>query len=83
MKVGLIGAGAWGTAFALHLARTGKKVLLWVFEKELFDIAKKTRENSYYLPGFTLPVNIAFTDDIKSIPRILRGYHFCLPLPLP
>ncbi len=69
MKISLIGAGAWGTAFALHLARTGKEVLLWVFEKDLFDIIKKTKENSYYLPGFILPDNITFTNNIKDIPE--------------
>lgn len=69
MKIGLIGAGAWGTAFALHLARTGKEILLWVFEKELFDIVKKTRENSYYLPGFILPDNITFTNNLKDVPE--------------
>jgi len=79
MKIGLIGAGAWGTAFALHLARTGKEVLLWVFEKELFDIAKKTKENSYYLPGFSLPDNISFTDDIKSVPEFSGNIIFATP----
>jgi len=79
MKIGLIGAGAWGTAFALHLARTGKEVLLWVFEKELFDIAKKTKENSYYLPGFALPDNISFTDDIKSVPEFSGNIIFATP----
>ncbi|OPY78961.1 MAG: Glycerol-3-phosphate dehydrogenase (NAD(P)+) [Syntrophorhabdus sp. PtaU1.Bin058] len=69
MKIGLIGAGAWGTAFALHLARTGKEILVWVFEKDLFDILKKTGENSYYLPGFILPGNITFTDNIKDVPE--------------
>lgn len=79
MKIGLIGAGAWGTAFALHLARTGKEVLLWVFEKELFDIAEKTKENSYYLPGFALTDNIAFTNDIKSIPEFSGNIIFATP----
>lgn len=68
MKIGLIGAGAWGTAFALHLARTKKEILLWVFEQELFNIVKQTRENSFYLPGFTLPDNISFTNNIKDVP---------------
>ncbi len=61
MKIGLIGAGAWGTAFALHLARTGNKVLLWFFERELFDIAEKTKENS-------LPSRFALPDNITHLP---------------
>ncbi len=79
MKIGLIGAGAWGTAFALHLARTGNKVLLWFFERELFDIAEKTKENSYYLPGFALPDNISFTNDIKSVTEFSGNIIFATP----
>jgi len=40
MKIAVIGAGAWGTAFSIHLAKKGLKPLVWVFEKELFDILK-------------------------------------------
>ncbi|HOE17947.1 MAG TPA: NAD(P)H-dependent glycerol-3-phosphate dehydrogenase [Syntrophorhabdaceae bacterium] len=79
MKISLIGAGAWGTAFALHLARTGEEVLLWVFEKELFEIAGKTKENAYYLPGFTLPDNVTFTDNIKDIPEFSDDIIFAPP----
>lgn len=79
MKIGLIGAGAWGTAFALHLARTEKEILVWVFEKELFGILKKTRENSYYLPGFILPDNITFTDNIKDVPEFSRDIIIATP----
>ncbi len=66
MKTTVIGAGAWGTAFALHLARRGHEVLLWVFEEDLCDIMEAKRENSYYLPGFALPASIQPTNDIKK-----------------
>jgi len=67
MKIGIIGAGAWGTAFAIHLARQGYQILLWVYEQELFDILKKTRENSFYLPGITLQSQIAFSKSLEEI----------------
>jgi len=67
MKIGIIGAGAWGTAFAIHLARQGYQILLWVYEQELFDILKKTRENSFYLPGITLQSQIAFSQSLEEI----------------
>lgn len=67
MNIGVIGAGAWGTAFSIHLARTGKKVLLWTYEKELFQVLRDSRENKTYLPGFKLDVAIDFTADIKDI----------------
>lgn len=67
MKIGIIGAGAWGTAFAIHLARQGHHILLWVYERELFDILKKTRENSFYLPTIRLEDQIAFTQNLEEI----------------
>lgn len=67
MKIGIIGAGAWGTAFAIHLARQGYQILLWVYEQDLFDILKKTRENSFYLPGITLQSQIAFSQSLEEI----------------
>jgi glycerol-3-phosphate dehydrogenase (NAD(P)+) len=62
--VSVIGAGAWGTAFAAHLARNGARVLLWVFEPELCEILRSQRENTFYLPGITLPAGVTFTTDL-------------------
>jgi len=67
MNVGVIGAGAWGTAFSIHLARTGKKVLLWTFEKELYPVLRDLRENKPYLPGFKLDNAIDYTTDLEDI----------------
>jgi glycerol-3-phosphate dehydrogenase (NAD(P)+) len=67
MKIGVMGAGAWGTAFAIHLTRQGHQVLLWVFERELFDILQKTSENSWYLPSFNLQKKISFTQDPEEL----------------
>jgi glycerol-3-phosphate dehydrogenase (NAD(P)+) len=67
MNTAVIGAGAWGTAFAIHLARTGKNVLLWVYEQELCDILKDTRENIDYLPGVVLPESIHYTTSLEEI----------------
>jgi glycerol-3-phosphate dehydrogenase (NAD(P)+) len=67
MSIAVIGAGAWGTAFAIHLARTGKQVLLWVYEQELCDLLKGTRENKDFLPGFVLPESIHFTTNLEEI----------------
>jgi glycerol-3-phosphate dehydrogenase (NAD(P)+) len=64
---GIIGAGAWGTAVAMHLARKGTRVLLWVYEKELLKILEEERENRSYLPGFALPENIEFTGSLDVV----------------
>lgn len=67
MELGIIGAGAWGTAFAIHLARKGYSVLLWAYEPDLVEILKKERTNRYYLPGFSLPPSIRFTNDPEAV----------------
>ncbi|MCX8111464.1 MAG: NAD(P)-dependent glycerol-3-phosphate dehydrogenase [Syntrophorhabdaceae bacterium] len=67
-SIGVIGAGAWGTAFSMHLAGMGYHVLLWVFEEDLYRILKEDRENKYYLPDFIIPKNIDFTHDLRDIP---------------
>ncbi len=66
MKIGVIGAGAWGTAFAIHLARTGKKVLLWAYEKELIPDLRERRENTAFLPGFKLDSAIDYTNNLQE-----------------
>lgn len=61
MKAGVLGAGGWGTALSIHLARLGWQVTLWARRQELVEELSKTRENATYLPGVILPENIAFT----------------------
>jgi len=64
--IGVIGAGAWGTALALLLAGKGHDVALWMYEKDLAEETARTRENRVYLPGFILPANIAVTSRLES-----------------
>lgn len=79
MRISVIGAGAWGTAFAIHLARTGKKVMLWVYEKDLYEHLQNNRENIDYLPGFHLPENIGFTSDINEAISFSRDITIATP----
>jgi glycerol-3-phosphate dehydrogenase (NAD(P)+) len=53
-RVAVVGAGAWGTALAVHLSRAGHAPRLWVFEPELYELLVATRENPWYLPGIPL-----------------------------
>lgn len=71
--VAVLGAGSWGTALALLLSRNGKRVKLWVYEPELVEIIQKTRENAYFLPGFTLPETIYPSHDLSEV---LAGARF-------
>lgn len=62
----MIGAGAWGTALALVAARAGRKVTLWALEPEVIDSIGQAHENARFLPGVTLPSNIAVTGDMAQ-----------------
>ncbi len=66
-RIGVVGAGSWGTAIANHLGLKGFKVDLWVFEKEVKDQIEKYRENKIFLPGFTLSSNIFPSNDLFSV----------------
>lgn len=66
MRISVIGAGAWGTAFAIHCARVGGEIMLWAYEKELLPELDRTRENAAFLPGFTLPDTIQCTNAIDD-----------------
>ena len=65
-RIGVIGAGAWGTALSMLLADKGHEVTLWMHEKDLAEEMAHTRENRVYLPGFALPVSIAVTSSLES-----------------
>ena len=65
-KIGVIGAGSFGTALAMVLAGKGHQVTVWARKAEQIEEMKKTGENSHYLPGVKLPPEIEFTSDLKE-----------------
>lgn len=67
-KIGIIGAGTWGTALGLLLYRNGHQVTLWsAFEKEANNL-KKRREHPN-LPGIHLPGDMEFTASMEEVMR--------------
>lgn len=77
--VGVIGAGAWGTAIAHLLAAKGLTVHLWVFEEELCETIRRTRENNIYLPGFTLHEGVRPTCSIREVAAACRLLVMVVP----
>ena len=59
MKVTVIGAGAWGTTIAIHLAHKAIDVTLWAYETDLVGRMQRERVNEVYLPGFRFPDALA------------------------
>ncbi|MCW2787761.1 MAG: glycerol-3-phosphate dehydrogenase [Aeromicrobium sp.] len=62
-QIAVMGAGSWGTAFALVLADAGNDVRLWGRRPELCETINSKHENSDYLPGVVLPNAISATSD--------------------
>ena len=61
-RIAVIGAGAWGTALAISLARRGGHELsLWAHSPAHAEELADTGENLRYLPGFVLPVDVRIT----------------------
>jgi len=66
--VGVVGAGSWGTALAVHLAGAGHHaVTLWARSGELAARLAETRRNDVYLPGVGLPPEVAPTADLAAV----------------
>lgn len=65
--VGVLGAGAWGTALAQVAAAAGRRVTLWAFEAEVARSINDTRENALFLPGVPLHASITATADVAAL----------------
>ena len=65
--VGVVGAGAWGTALAQMLASDGRDVLLWAREPELVEEINSARTNSLFLPSAHLAETIRATGDLGAV----------------
>ena len=66
-RVAVMGAGSWGTAFALVLADAGNDVHLWGRRTELCEAIESTHENPDYLPGIALPATIRASSDPATV----------------
>ena len=71
--IGVLGSGSWGTALAVHLARTGHDVRLWARDAVLAEQMAATRFNATYLPGIELPKALQPTHALETA---LTGAEF-------
>lgn len=65
--IGIIGAGAWGTALASVMAQNHAQVLLWALEPEVVAAVNAGRGNPLYLADLALPAHIRATGDLGEM----------------
>ena len=66
-RIAIIGAGAWGTALSIVLARKGThEVRLWAHEPEVCDSISQRRVNERFLPGHEIPGAVSPTNSLES-----------------
>ena len=65
-KIGIIGAGSWGTALAVNLARNNHEVVIWSIMEDEIKMLNEHREHIDKLPGVKLAENISFTTDMEK-----------------
>jgi glycerol-3-phosphate dehydrogenase (NAD(P)+) len=64
--IGIIGAGAWGTALAIVARRAGREVIVRAHEPEVVEAINSHHANPDYLPGIKLEPHIYATDDFAE-----------------
>ena len=77
--IAIIGAGAFGTALAVALARHGRAVTLWARDAEQAAQIHATRSNPTRLPGVELAQNVTVTAEIAKLSGA-DAVLLCLPM---
>ena len=75
----VVGAGAWGTALAIAIARNGHQVLLWGRNSEYLAEIQQSHSNERYLPKIRFPDNLAIAIDFEL--AITTAKHVLIAVP--
>ena len=65
-QVAVLGAGSFGTALAVHLARVGHDVRLWARDADLASEMARRRSNPAYLTELAFPPSVTPTSDLEQ-----------------
>lgn len=66
MKIGVIGAGSWGTAISIHLAKKGYEVEVWDRNQDLINEINTKHTNEHYLKNVVIPDNVKGVLEVKD-----------------
>lgn len=67
--VAVLGAGSWGTALAMQLARAGSSPVLWDWDSAHMEAMRLARRNDKFLPGHPLPERLVLEPDLETAVR--------------
>jgi glycerol-3-phosphate dehydrogenase (NAD(P)+) len=79
MKVGIVGAGGWGTALGLVLDQLGHEVVFWGHSGDNLRAMQAARENKRYLPGVRLPEHWSYGTEIEPLVAESEGLVMAVP----
>lgn len=77
--IAVLGAGSWGTALAVLIARNGHPVILWGHDSARMAQLAHARENTRYLPGLKFPDNLVIGDDLLAAAK--QAAHLMVVVP--
>jgi len=75
----VLGAGSWGTALAIHLARNDNTTCLWGHEPEFMNQLAQERQNRQYLPGFEFPETLGIESSLEAAVKTGRDVLVVVP----
>jgi glycerol-3-phosphate dehydrogenase (NAD(P)+) len=78
-SIAVLGAGSWGTALAIHLARIGHDVRLWARDERLLESMRAKRVNDRYLDAIRLPDRLGLAAGIPAAVAGARVVLFAVP----
>jgi len=78
-EITVLGAGSYGTALAISIARNGHSTLLWGHEAELVDKLKTERCNQAFLPDIPFPDTLSITNDLEEAVQASKNILIVVP----
>lgn len=78
-RIGILGAGGWGTALSLLLTQNGHSVDLWEYSPEYAEKMAVLRQNPDFLPNVHIPETIRITSDLQSVVENKEIVIFAVP----
>src|SRR3989344_8536319 len=78
-SIAILGAGSWGTALALLLARNGHTALLWGHEAIQQERLERERQNRVYLPDILFPANLQVHASLVDVAQSVSCFLIAVP----